>query len=134
MSDHQPVVIDTNVFVGAGFEPDSASGEVVQAVRDGRLRMPWTDATRGEVRTILKRIPPLSWSDVEGLFRDEDRVADAPDEGGLGWVEDADDRKFAALARDQDAVLVTNDDDLLGRRSEASFTVFTTGEYRDRRL
>ena len=128
------VVVDTNVFVGAGFERESAAAEVVRAVGDGRLRMPWTDATRREVRTVLEKIPPLEWSRVEGLFREDDRVADAPDEGGLGWVSDPPDRKFAALARETGAVLVSNDDDLLARREEAGFPVMTSGEYRDRRL
>ena len=75
------------------------AGTTVQAVRDGRLRMPWTDDTRHEVKAVLENIPPLDWSDVEGLFRDEDRHAEDLDTGGLQWVEDPDDRKFAALAR-----------------------------------
>jgi len=68
------VVLDTNVFVGAGFNPESASAELVRQVRDGALRMPWTEATRAEVERILTKIPPLSWDDVRGLFREEDRI------------------------------------------------------------
>ena len=127
-----PVVIDTNVFVGAGFRPDSASGRLVQAVRDGMVRMLWCDATRAETRTVLSKIPPLSWPAVEELFREEDRVQGHPDEGGLEWVTDPDDRKFAALARATGAVLVSNDDHLLAGRDEASIVVLTPGEYRAR--
>lgn len=126
------VVVDTNVFVGAGFDPESASAEILRAVADRRLRMPWTDPTRDEVESVLRKIPPLSWEEFEGLFRKEDRVADAPPEGGLGWIPDPGDRKFAALARSTDAALVSNDGHLLGRRSEADFPVLTPGEYRER--
>ena len=129
-----PVVLDTNVFVGAGFNPGSASAGLVGAVREGRLSMPWTDATRGEVERILRTIPPLSWPDVRELFREEDRVGEPPDEEGLGWIPDPADRKFAALARSVGAVLVSSDRDLLGRREEAGFPVLTPGEYRERRM
>ena len=134
MSDDSKVVVDTNVFVGAGFNDQSDSARVVQAVRDGRLRMPWTSATREEVRNILRKIPPLSWGDVEGLFRNEDEVKDPPEEGGLGWVTDPPDRKFAALARATDAHLVSNDDDVLANRSAAGFPVMTPSEYAGERL
>jgi len=33
------VVLDTNVFVAAGFNPGSHSARLVEAVHDGRLRM-----------------------------------------------------------------------------------------------
>ena len=128
-----PVVLDTNVFVGAGFNPGSASAGLVDEVREGRLSMPWTDATRGEVERILRTIPPLSWAAVRGLFREEARMAEPPDEEGLGWIPDPADRKFAALARAAGAVLVSSDRDLLGRREEAGFPVLTPGEYRVRR-
>jgi predicted nucleic acid-binding protein len=43
------VVLDTNVFVGAGFNPRSHSALLLDAVRDGRLRMVWDDATHKEI-------------------------------------------------------------------------------------
>lgn len=128
------VVIDTSVFVGAGFNRGSAAAEVVEALRDGRLRMPWSDATRGEVKAVLTRIPPLSWEDVRDLFREEDRYDGELDESGLDWVQDESDRKFAALARAADAALVSNDDDFLARRDEASMPVLASREFRDREL
>lgn len=129
--DLKAVVIDTNVLVGAAFKRRSAAADVVGAVRDGRLRMPWTDATRREVETVLTRIPPLDWSDVAALFREEDRHEGPLDERELEWVHDPEDRKFAALARASGAVLVSNDDHLLGRRDEATITVLTSAEFRD---
>ncbi len=133
--DHPPsVVVDTNVFVGAGFSRRSASAAVVRAVREGRLRMPWTDGTRGEIETVLRKIPPLDWGHFEDLFLPDARVSDAPEEGGLEWIPDLSDRKFAALARSEGAVLVSNDDHFLARRDEAGFPVETPGEFRRRRL
>ena len=42
LADHTPQVdLDTNVFVGAGFNPRSHSALLIDAVRDGRLRMEW---------------------------------------------------------------------------------------------
>ena len=43
------VVLDTNVFVAAGFNRGSHSAWLVEAVRDGRLRMVWDNATRAEI-------------------------------------------------------------------------------------
>ncbi len=42
------VVLDTNVFVAAGFNPGSHSARIVEAVRNGRLRMVWDNATQAE--------------------------------------------------------------------------------------
>lgn len=123
------VVVDTNVFVGAAFNSASASATVVREVREGRGSMPWTDGTCREIRRVLERIPPLSWADVESLFRPETQWPGSPDEGCLEWVADPEDRKFAALARDAGAVLVSSDRHLLVRRQEASFTVLTPREY-----
>lgn len=125
------VVLDTNVFVGAGFNPDSASAELVGAVREGALRMPWTRATRAEVERILTKIPPLSWHDVRELFREEDRIDGALSRDDLGWIPDPDDRIFAAVARSAGAVLVSSDAHLLAGRSRATFAILTPGEYRE---
>lgn len=125
------VVLDTNVFVGAGFRPESSSAEIVRAVREGRLRMPWTGATRGEVESVLRRIPPLSWTDVEELFRDADRVVEDPDPEDVEWVPDPSDRKFAALAKRTGAVLVSSDRHLLDGRERADFSIRTPGKFRE---
>lgn len=129
MSLNPPVVLDTNVFVAAGFRPGSGAAEAVRAVREGRVRMPWSDATRAEIEAVISRIPPLSRDVLEGLFRPEERVCAAPAEEGLEWVGDPADRKFAALARDTGSALVTNDRHLLERRHEAGFEVVRSGEW-----
>jgi putative PIN family toxin of toxin-antitoxin system len=129
MSRRLPVVIDTNVFVAAGFHPRSDAARVLQAVADGRLCMKWTEETRRETRMILKRIPPLSWERVAALFAESGRF-DAPTHPEqFGQIVDPDDRKFAALAYRADAVLITQDDDLLSARSNMAVTVETASEF-----
>jgi predicted nucleic acid-binding protein len=107
------VAIDTSVFVAAGFRPDSDSGRVIAAVRSGALRLAWSDETRGETRTLLERIPPLSWSAASDLFLEEHRLADAESTEAFLAVEDPDDRRFAALATLAGATLVSLDRHLL---------------------
>ncbi len=58
------VVLDTNVWVAAGFNPDSSAAQIIQAIRDGDLRLVWNEATRRETRQILTQIPPLDWHRV----------------------------------------------------------------------
>ena len=67
------VVLDTNVFVAAGFNPCCHSARLVQAVRDGRLRIIRDDATHAEIEHVMRRIPRLSWTRIADLFRSEDR-------------------------------------------------------------
>src|SRR5437870_8190852 len=49
------VVLDTNVFVAAGFNPGSHSARLVEAVRDGRLSIVWDDATHTEIEHVMRR-------------------------------------------------------------------------------
>ena len=65
------VVIDTNVFVAAGFNPRSASARILEGVREGRFRLIWNQPTRRETEMILRRIPRLDWQKVADLFRPE---------------------------------------------------------------
>ena len=66
------VVIDTNVFVAAGFNPRSASARILEGVRERRFRLIWNQATRRETEMILRRIPRLEWQQVADLFRPEE--------------------------------------------------------------
>lgn len=86
----------------------------------------------GDGGRVARTIPPLDGSDVASLFRAQDRVSPTPDEGGLGWVTDPSDRRFAALARCTGAVSVSNDGDLLGRRDETGFPVESPRDHRTR--
>ena len=123
------MILDTNVFVAAGFNRDSASARIVEAVRAGSIPMIWNDATIGETRHIVTRIPPLSWEEISELFRKEHRFSGATDPAYFSYVLDPDDRKFAALAAASGAILVTSDSDLLSVRGRLPFRVVTPSEY-----
>lgn len=107
------VVLDTNVFVAAGFSPESASGRIVEAVRQGRLMLVWNAATRRETERIVRKIPPLRHHPVHELFAAGYEFTGAVDAAPFTAIEDPDDRKFAALAAAADVDLVSQDDHLL---------------------
>ena len=123
------VVLDTNVFVAALFKPKSDAARILSAVRQGFLRMLWNDATKRETRAILEKIPPLSWSAVENLFRDEDRYTEKTEPERFAQIPDPDDRKYAALAHASGAILVSQDDDLLATPHRIDLLVLTPSEY-----
>ena len=122
------LVLDTNVFIAAGFNPGSHSAHILDCVREGRWRMVWNEATRRETLRILRRIPPLSGAGFSALFRPEDEFTGPTHPERYGQVADPDDRKFAALAAAAGATLVTNDDDLLSVRRELDVPVLTPRE------
>jgi predicted nucleic acid-binding protein len=122
-------ILDTNVFVAAGFNPRSASRQIVRQVRLGQLRMIWNEETRREIRYILEKIPPLSWAQVAELFRPENRFAGPTRPEAFGYIADPEDRKFAALAEATGAVLVTQDDHLLAHRHQEALRIVRPGEF-----
>src|SRR5438105_2204516 len=65
------IVIDTNGFVAAGFNPRSAAARILAAVREGRFQLIWNEPTRRETEMILRRIPHLEWERVAELFQPE---------------------------------------------------------------
>ena len=123
------VVLDTNVFVAAGFNPQSASAHIVDAVMQGRIRMMWNDATRREIERIMQQIPPLRTIAAAERFRLADRFTGATHPERFGDIPDPDDRKFAALAQAAGAILISNDDHLLRHRDSRDLTVLTPGEF-----
>ena len=123
------VILDTNVFVAAGFNRKSASAQILAAIRDGQLLLVWNEETRIETRRILSRIPPLSWSAVEPLFAEEGGFDGETRPEEFAMIRDPDDRKFAALAAATGAVLVTSDDHLLAHRDHFGSGISTPGEF-----
>jgi predicted nucleic acid-binding protein len=124
-----PVVLDTNVLVAAGFNRRSASAKIVDAVKQGDLRMVWDDATRRETERMIRQIPPLRGHDVTELFRPADRFTGPTDRDQFADIPDPDDRKFAALAYAAGAVLVSSDEHLLGYRGDVALTVLGPGAF-----
>jgi predicted nucleic acid-binding protein len=123
------VVVDTNVFVAAGFHPGSAAAKVLRWLREGRLSMAWCDATRRETQMVLETIPPLSWANVASLFRETDRFAGEIRSEDFPQIPDPADRKFAALARATGSVLISQDRDLLGRPQRLEILVLSPREF-----
>ena len=111
------IVIDTNVFVAAGFNPRSASARVLAATRDGRFRLIWNRSTRRETELILVRIPRLDWERFADLCQPEGEFTGPVDLDAFALIADPDDRKFAALSAVVQRPLVTNDNDLLAARN-----------------
>jgi predicted nucleic acid-binding protein len=126
MKERSPaVILDTNVFVAAGFNPRSAAAKIVDAVKQGQLRMVWNDATRREIEHIMQQIPPLRAHSVSDLFRPPERYTAPTHPDRFAFIPDPDDRKFAALANATGAILISNDDHLLGYRHRIDLTVLT---------
>jgi uncharacterized protein len=122
------VVLDTNIFVAAGFNRRSSAAQIIEKVRQGSWRLVWNQATRRETKAVLTQIPPLSWLEFAGLFQAEAEFTAAAEPDHYPFIEDEDDRKFAALAGAAGAVLVSNDDHLLSQRSRLPFAVLTARE------
>jgi predicted nucleic acid-binding protein len=127
------VVLDTNVLVAAGFNSGSHSARLVEAVRDGRLRMVWDDATHAEIEHVIRQIPRLSWTRIADLFRPEDRFGGPTHPEKFGFVLDPADRKFAALADAVQAPLVTSDAGLLNAAGQMLVPVLKPSEFASRR-
>ncbi len=125
------VILDTNVFVAAGFKQRSASARIIDLIRTGQLRMVWHEQTRRETEHILRKIPPISWRDVKELFREEDRYPDSLAVADFTHILDPDDRKYAALSEVTGVCLLTNDSDLLEHRDQARTEILTPREYCD---
>lgn len=123
------VVADTNLFVAAGFNPDSDSARILQAVQTGTLRLVWNEATRREIEHVVAKIPPLRDTDLSAYFRSGTRYDGPTDPDAFDFIPDPADRKFAALAAATGAVLVTSDRHLLDGRPHLGVEVLTPGEF-----
>jgi uncharacterized protein len=119
------IVIDTNVFVAAGFNPRSAAAHIVAAVLQGRFQLIWNEPTRRETEMILRRIPHLHWERVSDLFQPETEFTGPVDPESFALVPDPEDRKFAALGAAAQTPLVTNDHHLLSHRNSIGIDVLT---------
>jgi uncharacterized protein len=119
------IVIDTNVFVAAGFNPRSAAARILAAVREGRFQLIWNEPTRRETEMILRQIPHLDWERFADLFRPETEFFGRVDPESFVFIPDPEDRKFAALCVAAQTPLVTNDNDLLSHKHSIGVDVLT---------
>ncbi|MFP4106861.1 MAG: putative toxin-antitoxin system toxin component, PIN family [Phycisphaerae bacterium] len=123
------VILDTNIFVAAGFNPDSSAARAVQAVRDGRLTLVWNETTMRETRRVVGKIPPLDWNEFAELYTPDNRFNGETEPQNFPAVEGRLDREFAALSKATGALLVFNDDHLLGVRDQLPITVMSSGQF-----
>jgi uncharacterized protein len=110
------VVLDTNIFVAAAFNPRSSSKHLVESIRAGIVGFVWDEATRSETLEVLDQIPRLRRDAFDDLFTLPRRCKERTHPEDFPEIADPDDRKFAALAAASGAVLVTNDDHLLSAK------------------
>ena len=123
-------VLDTNVFVAAGFNRRSSSARLIDAAREGLITAVWSRDTRAETEFILSKIPPLSLEIVRDVFKADGFYNGELDEDRFDVVEDPADRKFAALGEATGAAVVSSDSDLLdvARELLARVVVMTPGQ------
>src|SRR5215469_16758836 len=119
------IVIDTNVFVAAGFNPRSAAARILAAILEGRFQLIWNEPTRRETELILRQIPHLDWERVADLFRPEMEFLCPVDPESFVFVPYPEDRKFAALGVAAQTPLVTNDNHLLPHQHSIGVDVLT---------
>lgn len=122
-------VLDTNVFVAAGFNPNSSSAELLKLVAEGNVELVWTGATKRETRFVLESIPRLSWDEIEPLFRAQAEVPDELPLADFDYIVDPDDRKFAALAAASGATLVSSDNHLLDHRAREDISIASPSQF-----
>jgi uncharacterized protein len=122
------VVLDTNIFVAAAFNPGSSSMKLVESIRAGQTGFVWDEATRAETLEVLNQIPRLQQEAYDDLFTPGRRFQGKTHPENYGEIGDPDDRKFAALAEASGAVLVSNDDHLLSVRERLDVEVLTPRE------
>lgn len=125
----QSVVLDSNVFVAAGFKPRSHSARILQAVAAGRLRLVWNDAVRREILATVNRIPHLRNQGQEKYFQPKGEFRGSVTTKAFDHITDPDDRKFAALAVAAGTVIVSSDRHLLDHRHRREPSVHTPGEF-----
>ena len=127
-----PVILDTNVFVAAGFKPTGSSAAIIDAVRNRRLPMAWSEATRAETQNVLRRIPPLRWERFSDVFDLAWEYRGTIDLTPFELIADPQDRKFAALAAATGGILVSSDGHFLSCRDKLPIPVFTPREFSER--
>lgn len=121
-------VIDTNLIIAARWKERSNSRELLEAVRQGRAVLLWSEDTQGEVMRILKKArPPAAFKElVESVFVPEYKVKSTPD---INLSEDPADNKFLAAAVGGGAdVIVSNDKHLLELEEVKGIPIVRPGE------
>jgi putative PIN family toxin of toxin-antitoxin system len=124
------IIVDTNIFIAASFNHRSSSAMIIDSIKQGAVELIWDEKTKAETKKLLDQIPRTRWEDFAGLFKETNKHdTNIPSETFAHSIKDPDDRKFAALAKDSGATIITNDDHLLGTKGETGLAVVTPREY-----
>src|SRR5262249_36907117 len=118
------VVLDTNVLVGAAYNPGSASARVFAACLDGRLRAVVSPAVRAEYARIIPRAVRVpGWEAQFGRFLDASEEVEPREVVPVVADDPSDDALFAAAVAGGAAAVVTNDRPVLIAARESRATV-----------
>lgn len=125
------ILIDTNVLVAAAWNPGSASGKIVSAVRHAELGLIVSSAIVREYEAVL---PKAIRSDEA-----RDRVWEAvecaesvaPRENPPVTEDRSDDKFLAAATAGHADAIVTNDDHLLAVHPYEGIPILRPAEFRD---
>lgn len=126
---HPLVILDTNIFVAAGFKSASRSAQIIEQVRSGYFQMVWSEETFQETEFVVQKIPPLSWEKFANLFQPENCYYGTLSPQNFQQIPDRADIKFAALAEATGAILITMDRDFLSVRDTLAIAVMTPYEF-----
>jgi putative PIN family toxin of toxin-antitoxin system len=124
------VILDTNVFVGSAYNAGSASRRIVDACREGKLRLVVSEPIRREYERMLPRAirRPNELAQARELID----AAEVVEPGLTPRVvrDDPDDDKFfaAAWAGEVDAV-ISNDRGLLDVNGTEGVRIVRPGEF-----
>lgn len=113
------VVLDCGVFVSALITPSGVSARLLDAIRAGMAELILSPLLLDELEGVLKREKFRKYVDVDvahefiGMLRREFVVAPDPKDLGHPRSADPDDDYLIALAKSQNAILVSGDKHLL---------------------
>ena len=107
------VVIDTNLIISAYYNKHSASAIILEAVREGKVNVLWSESILNEVRHVLDRVraDDKFRSTLLSLFKQDHMVTHTE---RIAVVEDdPQDDKFLGCALKGASYVITNDHHLL---------------------
>jgi len=123
------IVLDTNIFIAAGFRQSNGAARIFDMVHDGKLKFIWNGEIRNEIVGTINKIPGFPGEKFLRLFRKENEFKGKTFPEKYTLVSDPSDRKFIALAKEVKAILITNDDHLLSKRLDLQAKIMSSKEF-----
>ncbi len=122
------VVLDTNCFLAARWNPSSASGRIIRMCLDGELRHLCTPAIAREMRRLVRQVgaTPSFSASVERYLESAEMVEPVPVPERAA---DPDDQKFLECAAAGADYLVSSDNHLLDVRGAGRALVVKPAQF-----